>query len=163
MNGNDCFKTLFGGIVSIFIWIIVVLYSISLFVTLINRQESNNSINKNFINLEFDDTHYRPYEDGFMFGIAFHDTLRNPLEIDQSMINLDFTRISQYRDENEEMTRNYTSFEAVKCADQFPISESFKKEGRVFYHLYCPSDPNFDLRGNLANNDFVRYSVSLSK
>ena len=98
-----------------------------------------------------------------MFGIAFHDTLRNPLEIDQSMINLDFTRISQYRDENEEMTRNYTSFEAVKCADQFPISESFKKEGRVFYHLYCPSDPNFDLRGNLANNDFVRYSVSLSK
>ena len=62
-KGESSFSTFLGGLVSLIILVIVAVYFGFLVQVMVNRQNSNNSLSTEVVNLSIDDNMYKPVMD----------------------------------------------------------------------------------------------------
>ena len=163
-KGLNTYQTFLGGCVSIFIALMMTFYSIILVKNLIMRQNSNNSLNRIFVDRANDLNDYYPYREGFRFGVAFN--LRNryvPIEVDESKITFRFIKFNASFRSDGTMLYNATTVGSVRCPPETGIYESFNAKGLPFTNIYCPEDSDFALKGNYLNENYTFFQVSVHK
>ena len=148
---------------SIIITLMITFYSIVLVKSLIMKQQSNNSLNKVFIDLAHDENAYYPYEEGFKFGVTLDLGGATPIEIDTSKINLRFMKISASFESNGGVRMNTTLVNSVKCPPESGMYKPFIARNSNVTNIYCPDDPNFMLRGNYLTKNYTFFRVFIHK
>ena len=92
-NGDDEFKSLFGGVVSTVIRLIVFVISIMLLVTIFQRGKTTQSINKIFRDITNDETKHYFAKDNVYFAFKLNGP--NPEKmLDSTYFNLEFLQVS---------------------------------------------------------------------
>ena len=71
-NGEDSFKTLFGGVTSNIINLIILIIAILLSITILQRANTSTSTNKSFKDLTNDPTKHYFAKDNVFFAFALH-------------------------------------------------------------------------------------------
>jgi len=87
-KGTDAFKTLLGGIMSMFILMLCTAYGINLFLIMINRGDSNKAVNTEFRDLFTNDQNVFPFHQGFSIGVALTTADSQSIAIDPTFFKL---------------------------------------------------------------------------
>ena len=77
---------------SIVIIVAVVYYFITSIFTMINRENSNNTLSTKIINLNTDDQEYYLNDYGFMFGVSITNINGSPFQLDPTLFTLEITQ-----------------------------------------------------------------------
>ena len=98
-KGNHSFKTLFGGIVSTIILILMILYGIMLFIQMVNRDNTNKSKNSIVIDPEEKAQYYHIGTNNLSFAIYLSQASDKTPFIDESYFNISITQLEYVLDD----------------------------------------------------------------
>jgi hypothetical protein len=162
-KGQDSFPTIFGGITSLFIFMILTAYGINLFLIMIYRKDSNKSKNTEFRNLNEYDQNLYLHEKGFRFAVAFTDALSNPIPLHPQYFTLE---IQQQTIINTGSGYTFQSTDlgydlCVNLADYNDLNNYFERSSSS--NAYCPVKNDYKVAGNYLAKNYQLIGINLKK
>ncbi|CAI2386876.1 unnamed protein product [Moneuplotes crassus] len=161
-KGQESFKTLYGGIVSLVIMIIMVSYSVRIFTIMFQKQQTQKTLNRVINDIQNNRIDYNISNDNFAFTFAIMDMATGSREYDPSYISISVTQNT----DTYNKTTGDRSFGAEErsfsiCKDKFPtIDDQFTDMKNILKDVnLCADDQDFTLSGTLYSE--IRHYVSL--
>lgn len=93
-KGKESFTTLFGGFVSVLIYVAITIYGLNLFTIMIDRGDTKKSRSSEVKNLKFYDHDIYPRSRGFDFGVLITDSDGVPIPIDPTIFSLSMKQVT---------------------------------------------------------------------
>ena len=104
-KGEDSFKTTYGGVISLFIKLILFTYAGVLFAVIINRGDTKKTLNTTVKDITNDPTKHYIGRGTFGFAVEFQDpTTGNNLFMDKTYFELSIQNIFVTRDPNSTLS-----------------------------------------------------------
>ena len=154
-KGESQFSTFIGGSVSIVIIVAVAYYFVTSIFTMVNRQNSNNTLSTKVIDLNTEDQDYYLEDYGFMFGISITDISGNPFPLDPTLFTLEINQGTTVEEgnhyDNQETSLGYKVWDPSELEKFNPkyISRGLNAS------LYCPKNKRCIKKVlNIKNNYF---------
>lgn len=158
-KGKDEFQTLFGGLVSICIKIIMVLYLYLQLNILIYKKDTSTSTNSLVRNLRVDSEALQIVDSDFSLGVAIQSNYFDVMS-DETYISLQFFQIvyddsgisSQQPISKALCGNDYFRYEDQDLVDSFGIS----------YYI-CPVTNEFEVQGNIFADTYKYFGFTIKK
>ena len=113
--------------------LLMIVYSITLLTTMVNREESTNTLSKEIIDLSIDPNIYYPYDQDFEIAFAFTSSRGVPFEIDETIFNFDISQeIFDRTSDDGDLVITSTSLGIELCEDGFGFDDQFTADGEVY-------------------------------
>lgn len=93
-QGKSNFKTFCGGVYTIMVIVMIIMYGIILFKGMINRNRSNVSLSTKIVDLNVDTRVHYPGLNGFDFAIAFSNDYGQTVALNESIVTLHINHYS---------------------------------------------------------------------
>ncbi|CAI2361436.1 unnamed protein product [Moneuplotes crassus] len=165
-RGKDKFTSLLGGIVSTFLIMGVIAYSIQLSIQMFSRSatsKSKSSILKDIINIE---DFYDIGEDSFDFAIALLYQESGVPMIDPTYFNISIAqRDYEYDFNSNSVIVTDTERKVSICGERYPkINEKIDSRRSSFMNIsYCSEDKNFSIGGSIYVSKLKSMKIELKK
>ena len=165
-KGDTEFKTCIGGCTSIFVTSIILYYAALLLKILINREESNVSVNTIQTDLTYNPVSYNIGRAGFTFGVALVHNNGSDLMNDESLLTMDIEQVTWV---GAEIGDNHTAFANKINHSVCDVSDFSNLNSRtldslnVFSEYYCPDQHDYNISGNLISTLYNYVRVKIKK
>lgn len=165
-GGEECVKTLTGGVVSVLVYIgllyMIISYSIVMF-----RRERNN-ISTNVLISDIDNSPVRHYigRDGYSFSVNLRDVSGRIHDFDPSYVRVSIDQLSITKtdrlDVNPKVT--LTNLGSKSCYQQF-VDMLGKETADLFQSnkAVCPVNSEYYISGSSFSNDYGAVKITLVK
>lgn len=161
-KSSDSFTTLFGGIVSISIFTLLIIYAVTLGLVLVNRKGTQKSKSSTRKNISSDPETYVMTRDNLGFAFIFRENMNNwyldrtylDVQIHQSSINIQNVSSIVYSSKNRPYQKWGNTLPNI--AENEPIVQQLK------YLAYCPVNQTFEVDGSVYGMD-MKYVQILVK
>ncbi|CAI2363351.1 unnamed protein product [Moneuplotes crassus] len=160
-KGNEEFKTVIGGIISLGIHIIIIMYTLSLFNIMMANKNSSKSINTSVKNLREDTEIVNLENTTFQFAFT---ALIDDSPIDIAAFPQYFTpEVNMYSKTKSQTFPQQTTVPFSKCGDNFKYYNQSAVKDLGIDQYYCPNSRDFKIQGNSLSNAFNLFGLDLLK
>ncbi|CAI2374574.1 unnamed protein product [Moneuplotes crassus] len=160
-KGNEEFKTLLGGVVSLGIKVVILIYTWTMFSIMLSNKNSSKSINTSVKNLRQDNDIVELQNSTFQFAVS---GIFNGSEIDIMAYPEAFvpevriiTKLA-----NETSYRNET-VPLVQCGDNFKYDNQTEVKYLGINEYYCPQSRDFKMQGNVLSDAYQYFEVNINR
>ena len=141
-DGNESYSTHIGGMFSWLIYLFIIAYFFILFVSLVERENSNVTKNTYHIELDSDEIVHDIGEKDLLFGISLRDGSSNQILSNTSILTYTVKQVSQQyvTDESGESVRQRTKTDInmEECTSSYTKVSSETVERIGADHFMCP-------------------------
>ena len=162
-KGEEEFKTFIGGVMSLFAFVILVIYAQLMIRVMLDRNDTNKSISTSVTNL-YDDTdevllENTTFDFAFKFiGIDYAD-LTNP-----SLFDLTLTQVKYTRDSDGVWQFSNETIEYENCTNDMFKYDNKQQLTQIDFSTYiCPKTKDFRVMGDSFSDRFTYFELSLKK
>ena len=161
-KGKESFKTLFGGLLSLMIFITILLYAAFLVNQMIQRKGASRTLSTEIKDLQENPQIHQPGLGTFKFAVSYTDTSDDPYydetyfriymgEVDITKIDENRTTLSGYRDLEPELW-------GQELFDQNSVW--FRDENTA---IFWPKYNDYEIQGIYASDNFKYLNISIVK
>ncbi|CAI2384266.1 unnamed protein product [Moneuplotes crassus] len=168
-KGQEEFKTLFGGIISLIIKIVILLYSIQMISIMITNKNSSKNVNTTVQNILNDTEPINLTDTKFQFairatidGIDF-DMFNEPSYATAAITQFYVNQTSSNPFENLLGVSNQTPISVSRCGNNFRYDNQQEIDYLKLSEFYCPDSRNFSVLGNILSETVSYFSFRITR
>ncbi|CAI2372806.1 unnamed protein product [Moneuplotes crassus] len=160
-KGNEEFKTLLGGVVSLGIKVVILIYTWTMFSIMLSNKNSSKSINTSVKNLRRDNEIVDLQSSTFQFAIT---GILNEDDIDIMNFEEAFTPEVRIITKlaNETTFRNVT-VGLTECGNNFKYANQTEVKDLGINEYYCPNSREFKLQGNVLSDAYQYFEINFNR
>ncbi|CAI2368877.1 unnamed protein product [Moneuplotes crassus] len=159
-NKNDQFKTKVGGVATMILFVLTLMYTIYLIEVMITKDRKNFSYHFSIRDLSKDHDHHFPGQHGFDLAIGFR--LDNTSLLDTKYLQLYELEVSQkiITNTNGILSEQNTPLQVQKCEGNLPhANQTLLQEFNINQYV-CIANKNYSIGGDRYSS--IRKSISIS-
>ena len=160
-KGDTKYSTFMGGVSTIIILMIMLIYSISLLIALVERSETRKSKNTIVNDLSSSPPIYNIDEHNFGLAHLFRE--QDVPFNDESYVNVRYYQVTQTLVSGNTIY-NRTEYDHTYCYDDFPFSDQeYMIKTGLINHAQCPETQSYEIYGTTISEVYKYLEVRVRK
>ena len=164
-KGDDSFKTTYGGIISLFIKIILLIQAGVLFAVIINKGDTKKDLNTTVKDISNDKTKHFIGQGTFAFAVDFQDLVTGAnLLMDSTYFELSMQNVFVTRYPNSSITFTAREIPYDQCGQNFKFVTDQNQYNRIGLARYaCPTSTDYYISSDFFGDEFANLQIDVKK